>query len=110
MVYVAGVLLVLLLIAGGYAKIERADRIAAEAKVTACEARIEKQNEAIKTTKEEGDRRVAAAKKGVVQAGKETAAARSEAARLRKLQEGKGPTGPCPAGVAMSEIRKGLLK
>lgn len=93
---------------GAYAKIEHSRADAAQAQVAERDAKIEQQNAAIKATKEEGDRRVAAASQGVVRATKETAAARTEAERLKTLSAAPTPAGACPAGAAMAEIRKGL--
>ena len=84
-------------------------------KLSACEAsnkdlggKIDAQNKAIADLKAEGDRRVAAASKGIAASAKVTEAAVSEAARLRALHGGETPAGPCPAGSATDKIRAGL--
>lgn len=101
-------------------------------KLDACTAAIEAQNRAVAALKAEGEAKVQAATKGLEQATKDTEAARLEAARLRKLasdhimaaQDARGeaerlrvlataksaPSEPtvCPAGEAVSEIRRGL--
>ena len=77
-------------------------------KLTKCEADVEAQNQAILATKAEGDRRVAAASKGIARARTEAKAAISEAERLRTASKGSAPLGACPAASAAAEFRKGL--
>ena len=92
----------------GYAKIEHSGKLEAQAQVQALGSKIEEQNAAVQQTKADGDRRVAAAQKGVQVATVATAKARSEAQRLRAMQGQPTPAGACPAASAVAEIRKGL--
>ncbi len=92
----------------GYAAIEHSRAGKFEAQVAERDARIESQNAAIATTKADGDRRVAEATKGVAKATKETQAARNEAERLRVATRAPSKPSACPAGDAVSEVRKGL--
>ncbi len=59
-------------------------------------------------TKADGDRRVAAAEKGVQKAAAASRGAVQEAARLRAVQGQPAPAGACPAGAAVAEVRAGL--
>ena len=114
----AGVALIGALV--GFVHMERkagadAERVKWEPQVAACKAsnkalkgKLETQNKAIAELRAEGDRRVAAASKGIAASAKVTQAAVSEAARLRALHDGETPAGPCPAGIATDKIRAGL--
>lgn len=101
-------------------------------KLDACNTAIEAQNRAVSALKAEGDARKAKATQGLEQATKETAGAKAEAARLRKLASdqatkaliatneserlrGLASTGSaqnaptaCPAASAVEEVRRGL--
>jgi len=95
-------------VAGGYGAWEHKGKLAAEAETQACAAKLEAQNQAVLALKAEGDRRIAAAQKGLKAASEQGQAARSEAERLRGLVSGATPPGACPAGAAVSELRRGL--
>ena len=100
-----------LIVALGYAKIEHSGKLEAEAQLEACGTKIVAQNAAVQQLKVEGDRRVAAASKGVLAARKATARATSEAQRLRVAAAQPGsPGASCPAGEGVAEVRKGLGK
>ena len=109
MSYVIIALVVALGLSGGYGWYQREERQVAEAKVGELEAKIGRQNDAVKVTKDEGDRRVAAAAKGIAASAAVTQATLQEAARLRRELESGIPVGTdCPAGAAVTQIRKGL--
>lgn len=110
MMYVLGIMALITALTAGWGTWEHHSKVAAEAQVEELQTKVDAQNAAIKATKEEGDKRVAAATNGIIVATKTTKAAQDEAARLRALQMGATPAGPCPAGSAASEIRKGLAK
>ena len=97
-----------LAVAMGYAKIEHSGKLEAQAELGACNTKIEAQNLAVAALKTEGDRRVAAASKGVAKAKAATAKATSEAERLRVLAGQPAKPGACPAGEGVAEVRKGL--
>jgi len=108
-IYVILSLVVALGLSGGYGWYQGEKRELAEAKVTTLEAQIGRQNDAVAATKAEGDRRVAAATKGVAASAAVTQAMLGEAARLRKELESGIPVGTdCPAGAAVAQVRRGL--
>ena len=114
----AGVALIGALV--GFVHMERkagadAERVKWEPQVAACKAsnkdlegKLEAQNKAISELKAEGDRRVAAASKGIARARTEAKAAISEAERLRTASKSSAPPGACPAASAATELRRGL--
>lgn len=108
LIYVIGALLLALALTGGYAKYEYTRAEGAEAKVETQKVKIESMNQASLATKADGDRRVAEASRGIARATKETALARTDAERLKGLQGSATPAVACPAGEAVSELRKGL--
>lgn len=89
-------------------KVEHSGKLTAQAQVAERDAKIEAQNEAVKVTKADGDRRVAEASKGVKAATQATAKARNEAERLRVASRAPTMPGACPAGDAVADIRAGL--
>ena len=105
---IGGMALVIALLGAGM-KMEHSGKVAAEAQVAERDAKIQAQNAAVATTKADGDRRVAEAKKGITRAATATQEARKEAERLRVASRNT-PTKPgaCPAGDAVAEVRKGL--
>ena len=108
MIYVLGAFALVAALSGLWGGWEHKGKLEAQAQVAERDAKIEAQNQAIATTKAEGDRRVAAASAGAAKAAQATRAARSEAERLRGIQALPTPAGDCPAGVAVAEVRKGL--
>ena len=107
-IYILGAFAIVAALSGLYGAWEHKGKVAAEAQVAELGAKIEQQNQAILQVKAEGDRRVAEASKGVQNAARATQAARSEAERLRTLQNAPSPSSSCPAATAVAELRKGL--
>ena len=109
MIYVIAVMAALMTLEGAYGWYQKDQRELAEAKVATLEAQVGRQNDAVKTTKEEGDRRVAQATKGVAASAAVTQAMVDEAKRLRdELEKGTPVGSACPAGAAVAQVRKGL--
>jgi len=108
-IYVIGALALMLAISSGYGAWQHKAREVAEAQVGELQAQVGRQNDAVKVTKEEGDRRVSQATKGIAASAVVTQAAMDEAKRLRVLAESTlPPPTDCPAGAAVQQIRKGL--
>lgn len=101
---------ILLALTGFWGYTQKQAKETAEAKLETCITQISRQNDAVKVTKEEGDRRVSQATKGVAASAAVTQAAVAEAKRLRDLAGKDAPPPPkdCPAGAAVEQIRKGL--
>ena len=76
--------------------------------IDSCHAAVQKQNDAVAALKAEGDRRIAAATKGVAKAQEGTKKARTEAERLRVLAGTQAEPSSCPAAQGVAEVRKGL--
>ena len=95
-------------VAIGYAKIEHSGKLEARAELGSCNTKIEAQNLAVQQLKVEGERRIAAATRGVAKAQEGTKKARTEAERLRVLAGTQAEPSACPAAQGVAEIRKGL--
>lgn len=116
--YIVGALAVAVAFGATYYKGRVAGRAAATAELQplldACKGReralgtqIESQNEAVAALEAAGKARQAKASAGIAEASKRAKSAQDEAERLRQEAK-KAPTGACPAGEAVNEVRRGL--
>lgn len=102
-------LVIALAVAMGYGYLEHQKVLVAEANLTTCTTELGAQNKSVKTTADDGIRRMTNAAKGIEASTAATKSVAAEAERLRALNEAVMPTpAECPAGAAIAQIRKGL--
>ena len=106
MIYVIGGLLLMCALLGGWAKIERSERHAAEASLTACQADIKRQNEAVEALRAESAKKAATVAAALVKAEKKAKVWDDQAKRLTAVLASRKPTDPQDCKAAWQELRK----
>lgn len=106
MIYAIVGLLIALAIATGWGKIQHSGKLAAEARLETCNAKVAEQNRAVEALAAEGARKTAEGAKAIAKAEGRAKVWTDNAARLQAVLAGRKTTDAQDCKSAWEEIRK----